>query len=158
MKRCPTDQGGCGDLTDFLFDSGLCSSCDAAVKRGTAAAKGNLGTVIARAHLAEHPPPFEPGAVGATDGRQVRRRGPRRVKREPKPDDGLCVKGCGKPRHRGRCAKPKAEAKPKRFEARMREMRQARVESVTWAHDQVKLAEAALGVIDQLFADLGLKP
>jgi hypothetical protein len=41
MKRCPVDQGGCGELVDVLFKSGLCQKCDAAVNRGTAAVGGS---------------------------------------------------------------------------------------------------------------------
>lgn len=40
MKRCPVEQGGCGELTEMLFDSGLCQRCDAQAKRGTAAVGG----------------------------------------------------------------------------------------------------------------------
>lgn len=43
MKRCPVDQGGCGELVEMLFDSGLCQKCDAQAKRGTAAAGGVRG-------------------------------------------------------------------------------------------------------------------
>jgi hypothetical protein len=40
MKRCPVDQGGCGELVDVLFNSGVCQKCDAAIERGTKAAGG----------------------------------------------------------------------------------------------------------------------
>jgi hypothetical protein len=60
VKRCPVDQGGCGQLVEMLFNSGLCQSCDAAVQRGTAAAGGAPG----------------------------RRRGARKPKDEPASSDG----------------------------------------------------------------------
>lgn len=40
MKRCPVDQGGCGELVEVLFNSGVCQKCDAMISRGTAAAGG----------------------------------------------------------------------------------------------------------------------
>jgi hypothetical protein len=56
MKRCPTDQGGCGQLVDMLFDSGVCQKCDAMINRGTAAAGG-----VPRRRRAAAPEPPEPG-------------------------------------------------------------------------------------------------
>jgi hypothetical protein len=40
MKRCPVEQGGCGELVEILFNSGLCQKCDAMVAKGTAAVGG----------------------------------------------------------------------------------------------------------------------
>ena len=75
MKRCPEESGGCGELTEFLFDSGLCSKCDAKAKSE----------------------PKRPG---------------RKPKPKP-PDDGMCRRACGRPRHMGRCKKsPVAETEP----------------------------------------------
>jgi hypothetical protein len=40
MRRCEVEKGGCGQLVEFLFESGLCQKCDAMVARGTAAVGG----------------------------------------------------------------------------------------------------------------------
>jgi hypothetical protein len=40
MKRCPVEQGGCGELVEMLFDSGVCQKCDAMINRGTASVGG----------------------------------------------------------------------------------------------------------------------
>lgn len=164
MKRCPVDQGGCGTLVEMLFDSGLCQSCDAAVKKGTAA--------VTPFHKRSLPPPT---------------------------DTNLCDHGCGKPRHRGRCAKPRdPNAKPKRaykrrkkpsdaerldagllvdttlrgdvpgvepfvtkrddaILTRMRALRQQRADAVTAAETELAARRMELAVMDDLFEMLKLK-
>jgi hypothetical protein len=60
MKRCPADQGGCGELVEMLFDSGLCQKCDAAVARGTRAAGGSPRRAARKPVEVE---PVEPGSA-----------------------------------------------------------------------------------------------
>jgi hypothetical protein len=95
MKRCPTEQGGCGQLVDMLFDSGVCQKCDAMINRGTAAAGG-----VPRRRRGAAQEPAEPTDHPETKPCEKYVKGPER---------GICVT-CGATRA-AHLSKPKAERK-----------------------------------------------
>lgn len=168
-------------LVEMLFDSGLCQSCDAAVRKGTAAVGGRLPNLS--------PPTRRAKTAPASAGPAA-----------PKPiaTPGTCSHGCGRPRHRGRCAKPRdPNAKPKRaykrrkkpsdaerldagllvdttlrgdvpgvepfvtkrddaILTRMRALRQQRADAVTAAETELAARRMELAVMDDLFEMLKL--
>lgn len=98
MKRCPVDQGGCGELVDVLFNSGVCQKCDAMISRGTAAAGG----APRRRRAAREP--AEPGENEQPETKPCEKyvKGPER---------GICAT-CQATRA-AHLSKPKAERKPR---------------------------------------------
>jgi hypothetical protein len=66
MKRCPIERGGCGELVEMLFDSGVCQKCDAMIAKGTASVGGppkrrggRRKLVAGNGQISEEPPRVE---------------------------------------------------------------------------------------------------